>query len=80
MNVETKMKLRVELQPDDPVMMDIMNISKHDNVSEQEVLTRSLKIFYPEVALRIKPCEKKLLKRGLDKEGLTEGVKKGNKI
>ena len=52
MNVEITTKIRVELQNDDPIMMDIINISKHDGVSEQEALTRSLKIFYPEVSLR----------------------------
>jgi len=69
MNVETTTDLHVELQPDDPVMMDIMNISKHDNVSELEALTRSLKIFYPEVALRIKPCKKKFSKAGVTQRG-----------
>ena len=77
MDVENTMDIRVELQPDDPVLTDIINISKHDHVSEQEALVRSLKIFYPEVALHMNLCEKNLLKTGLLKKDPLKNVNKG---
>jgi len=57
-------------------MLDIMNISTHDNVSEQDALNYVLKNFYPGASLHLKPCEKNLPRGGLHKEGLFKGVDK----
>ena len=48
MTVKNTTKIQIGLREDDPVMEDIGEISKHDNISEQEAVNRALTIFLPE--------------------------------
>ena len=48
MTIKSTTNMQIEIRKDEAVMSDISEIAKHDNVTEQEALRRSLQIFLPE--------------------------------